>query len=328
MYEILEFYRTLTDDPVRLLIMLLVAIAVAISVYTVSLLMGRREEMINARLRRLTTGKGDRLVHQEQQGAFSVTWIEPVSKLILPQEGWRKNRLIKKLVIAGFRGHKAIYIFLFSKIALAGLLTLGCLLVYPFLSDPFKATSPYLTLGFFVLIALSGFYLPDGYLNRRIKGRKITLRESFPDAMDMLMVCVEAGMALDAAINRVGEEIVFSHPQLGTEFRLVGLELRAGKERESALRSLADRTGLEEIESFVAVLIQAEQFGTSIAKTLRDFSNEMRTKRIQIAQERAAKLPVKLIFPVLVFIFPALFLVILAPAAVQIYKALITGGSF
>ncbi|MES9899106.1 MAG: type II secretion system F family protein [Sedimenticola sp.] len=323
MYEILQFFRTLADDPVRLLIMLLVALSVALLVYTTSLWMGRRDALIDARLRRLTTGEGERLVHQEQQGAFSVTWIEPVGKLILPQKGWRKNRLIKKLVVAGFRGHKTLYFFLFTKMVLASFLVLTCLFIYPFITDPLKAISPYVTLGFVVVVALFGFYLPDGYLDHRIQRRQTTLQESFPDAMDMLMVCIEAGMGLDSAINRVGEEIVFSHPQLGTEFRLVGLELRAGKERESALRSLADRTGLEEIESFVAVLIQAEQFGTSIAKTLRDFSNEMRTKRIQIAQEKAAKLPVKLIFPVLLFIFPALFLVIFAPAAVQIYKALI-----
>ncbi|MES9858472.1 MAG: type II secretion system F family protein [Sedimenticola sp.] len=323
MFEILQFFRTLADDPVRLLITLLVALSVALLVYTSALWMGRKEAMIDARLRKLTTGEGERLVHREQQGAFSVTWIEPVGKLILPEKGWRKNRLIKKLVIAGFRGHKTIYFFLFTKMALASALVLSSLFIYPFISEPVANISPYLSLGFVILIALIGFYLPDGYLDRRIRKRQTILRESFPDAMDMLMVCIEAGMALDSAINRVGEEIVFSHRQLGTEFRLVGLELRAGKEREAALRSLADRTGLEEIESFVAVLIQAEQFGTSIAKTLRDFSNEMRTKRIQIAQERAAKLPVKLIFPVLLFIFPALFLVIFAPAAVQIYKALI-----
>jgi tight adherence protein C len=138
---------------------------------------------------------------------------------------------------------------------------------------------------------------------------------------------VEAGLGLDAALQRVGKELHSSHPELSTELQLLTLELRAGKGRADALRALAERTALDDVRSLTSILIQAEHFGTSVAEALRQHSNEMRTLRLQRARERAAKLPVKMIFPILFFIFPALFLVVLAPSIVRIYLAF-TGGLF
>ncbi|MCE5212193.1 MAG: type II secretion system F family protein, partial [Deltaproteobacteria bacterium] len=141
-----------------------------------------------------------------------------------------------------------------------------------------------------------------------------------PDALDLLAVSVEAGMGLDAAIKRVGEEMRISNKVLSEEFGLLNLEMRAGKQRTDALRSMADRTGLEEMRRWVAMLIQTEKFGTSIGQALRVHSDSLRTRRTQQVEELAAKLPVKLLFPTIFFIFPTLFLVILGPAAIRVYR--------
>jgi tight adherence protein C len=150
--------------------------------------------------------------------------------------------------------------------------------------------------------------------------RKRKIIEGLPDALDLLVVCVEAGMGLDAAISRVGEEIKLSHKELSDELKFLNLEMRAGKSRQEALRTFAVRTDIEEVRNFVTVLIQTDKFGTSIAQALRVYSDVFRTKRYQKAEEIAAKLPTKLIFPLIIFIFPSLFVALLGSAAIQLYE--------
>ena len=174
-----------------------------------------------------------------------------------------------------------------------------------------------------VLCALFGFYLPDIWLRQKTDKRKEKVLNALPDALDLLVVCVEAGMGLDSAIYRVAQETKLNHPELSDEFQLINLELRAGKQRKDALKNLALRTNLEEINSLVTLLIQTDQFGTSLADALRVYADSFRTQRYQRAEEKAAKLPVKLLFPLVVFIFPALFVVLLGPAAISIYNALL-----
>ena len=174
-----------------------------------------------------------------------------------------------------------------------------------------------------VLSALLGFYLPDIWLRQKADKRKEKILNALPDALDLLVVCVESGMGLDSAIYRVAQEMRLNSPELSDELQLMNLELRAGKSRRDALKNLASRTNLEEINSLVTLLIQTDQFGTSMADALRIYSDAYRTQRYQRAEELAAKLPVKLLFPLVVFIFPALFVVLLGPAAISIYKALL-----
>ena len=174
-----------------------------------------------------------------------------------------------------------------------------------------------------VLSALLGFYLPDIWLRQKTDKRKEKILNALPDALDLLVVCVESGMGLDSAIYRVAQEMRLNSPELSDELQLMNLELRAGKSRRDALKNLALRTNLEEINSLVTLLIQTDQFGTSMADALRIYSDSYRTQRYQRAEELAAKLPVKLIFPLVVFIFPALFVVLLGPAAISIYNALL-----
>ena len=184
----------------------------------------------------------------------------------------------------------------------------------------FKILNVQATLAIGLCIALLGFYLPDIWLRIKTAGRKAKILEGLPDALDLLVVCVEAGMGLDAAFNRVGEEMKLSNKALSDEFKLLNLELRAGKSRRDALQNLALRTDIDEVSSLVTLLIQTDRFGTSVAKALRVYSDAFRTKRYQKAEEIAAKIPVKLVFPTILFIFPSLFVAIMGPAAIRIYE--------
>ena len=313
----------LSADPIRIVILILVMLSAALFIVGMMTWMMRWQERVEKRLSGLTGKEKIEPHDSHHDGPFDVRWIEPVARIILPKEGWRRSRLQSKLVQAGMRGPKTLNAFLGTKVLLAAILVSVTLLALPFVAIQMTQVDPVLSIVFIVFLAIIGFFLPDGILERRIRHRQLLITEGFPDAMDMLMVCVEAGMGLDSAVQRVGEEISYSHPQLGEEFTVLALELRAGKGRVEAFRALADRTGVEVVRSFVALLLQAEHYGTSVAITLREYSDEMRTKRIQIAQEKAAKLPVKLVFPVLLFIFPAIFMVIFAPAVMQIYRQLI-----
>ena len=183
-----------------------------------------------------------------------------------------------------------------------------------------KVLNNQIAVGLSVLIALAGFYLPELWLTIKSNNRREKLLEGIPDALDLLVVCVEAGMGLDGAIHRVAEETTLTNPILSDEFKLLNLELRAGKSRQDALRNLAMRTNINAMNSLVTLLIQTDKFGTSVAKALQVFSDSFRTQRYQKAEEFAAKMPVKLIFPLILFIFPSLFVVILGPAAIRIYE--------
>lgn len=276
------------------------------------------------RLREIAIPKAELKGVGAREGAFTVQFIEPVAKIMLPAEDWRKSRLKSRLVQAGLRHPKAMSWFLASKLIAAFVLPL--LIVMPLLVMGYLGTKAVIGVSLISLAGLIGFFGPDLFLNHRIESRQNTISTSFPDALDMLVVCVEAGLGLDSAINRVSSELGLAHPMIAEELQLVGLELRAGKGRNEALRGLSDRTRVEDISALTSILIQSEQFGTSIATALREHASGMRLLRIQNARERAAKLPVKLIFPIMLFIFPALFLVILGPAIIRIYTGFINVG--
>ncbi len=170
--------------------------------------------------------------------------------------------------------------------------------------------------------AALGWIAPVFYIGRRVRDRQNEVQRSLPDALDMLVVCVEAGLGLNQALVRVSEEIDRVSPVLSEQLVMVNLEMRAGTAREEALRHLADRTGVAEVSSLVSMLIQTDRFGTSVAHALRVQASSLRTRRRQRAEEAAAKTAVKLVFPLVIFIFPALFVIILAPAMIQIFAAL------
>ncbi|HXW54816.1 MAG TPA: type II secretion system F family protein [Candidatus Cybelea sp.] len=173
---------------------------------------------------------------------------------------------------------------------------------------------------FLASAAVGGYLLPEMWLTWRVRARQHRLRLALPDGLDLLVICVEAGLGLDQALVRVAEELRITHPDLSDEFQLVNLEMRIGKTRIEALRELARRTGLEDIKALVAMLIQTERFGTSVAQSLRIHSDDMRVKRRQRAEELAAKTTVKMVPALVFFIFPALMVVILGPAAIILMR--------
>jgi tight adherence protein C len=177
--------------------------------------------------------------------------------------------------------------------------------------------NPYL---YFGITALVGYMLPGLWLNLKVRRRQTLLRRALPDALDLLVICVEAGLGLDQAIMKIAQELRITHPQLSEEFQLVNLEMRVGKTRIEALHELGRRTGLDDIKSLVAMLVQTERFGTSIAQSLRVYSDDMRIKRRQRAEERSAKTTVKMVPALVFFIFPALMVVILGPAVLIMLK--------
>src|SRR6516165_5778820 len=183
-------------------------------------------------------------------------------------------------------------------------------------------TGFYLQNPFFILAfaAALGYLLPEFWLTSRVRKRQHLIRLSLPDALDLLVVCVEAGLALDQALLRVSQELRIAHPQLSEELDLVSAEMRVGKTRIDALRELADRTGVDDVKALVAMLVQTDRFGTSIARSLRVHSDDLRTKRRQRAEERAAKTTVKMVPPLVFGIFPALYVVILGPAVITIAR--------
>jgi tight adherence protein C len=242
-------------------------------------------------------------------------------KLDLSKNGATIKRLQAKLIKAGIYTEKAIPLFLGVK--LGGLLVLPILVLFILWGNTNQRG---LLMGIPIALCSLGYILPDIILNRLINSRQQKVRESLPDALDLLVVCVEAGQGLDAAIKRVSEDLQTSSPVISQELILVNLETMAGLDRQQALKNLGERTGVEELISLCNVLIQSERFGTSIAQALKTQSDYLRTARRQRLEGLAAKTPVKLVFPMLLFIFPAIMVVLLGPAIIRLSEFFNKGG--
>jgi len=248
------------------------------------------------------------------------SYLTALGQKVLPEKSEDFTRTKMKFLKAGLRGPRVPTIYWGVKCSLVVLSTgLFLFLRMTFLKILDVPTS----LLILVFVAFLSFYLPDLWLQLKIQRRKETILEGLPDALDLLVVCVEAGMGIDSAFQRVGREMELSNKTLSDELRFLNLELRAGKARQDALRNLAKRVDLEELRSLVTLLIQTDQFGTSVVQALRVYSDSFRTARFQRAEEIAAKLPVKLVFPCILFIFPSLFVAILGPAVIRIYQVLL-----
>jgi tight adherence protein C len=267
---------------------------------------------------------------RQSVGTKGVSFLNPLLNLIRKfgtrrhpdtENDGRSKRI--KFLRAGIRRENAPAIFYGLKYILVVLLPSTFLICRLTL---LKITSNHLTVAIFVLVALLGYYLPDIWIRQKTDKRKERLVKALPDALDLLVICVEAGMGMDEAINRVSQEIKLTSADLSDEFKLLNLELRAGKDKQDALRNLALRTDIEELKNLVVLLIQADKFGTSVANTLRIYSDTFRTQRMQKAEELAAKIPVKLVFPLVLFIFPSLFVAILGPAVIRIFRNIIMRG--
>jgi tight adherence protein C len=235
---------------------------------------------------------------------------------ILPRSPEEMSRQEHRLAQAGFRRRDAPMIFYGVKISAAILLFLAATSIGQVRGNPVLLIA---------LPVLFGALIPDMALSRLIQRRKMNLQRAIPDALDLAVVCVEAGLGLDQSLVRIGKELKNVHPILSEEFNLYSFEVNAGIKRTDALRNLGQRTDVDDLKSFAAVLIQTDRFGTSVAQALRVFSDTMRTKRRQRAEEQAAKMSIKMIPPLVFFIFPAIFVVIIGPAIIAIVRYLIPG---
>jgi tight adherence protein C len=260
----------------------------------------------------------------DQAQAERSGWIEriaraakPLTKLSVPDEGWEKSALRTRFMNAGWRNPAAPTLYFASKTALALGLPALAGIVLAFMPAPVADAGMLFLL---LLAATCGYYLPNTILDRFVKRRKRDIFENIPDALDLLTVCVEAGLSLERAFVKVAAEIHIKSVTLGQELQLVLMEMRAGFSKERALRNFALRVGLDDIDSLVAMLIQSERFGTSIGDALRVYSETLRGKRRIVAEEAAAKIGLKLLFPLIFCIFPTLLLVLLGPAGIQITK--------
>jgi tight adherence protein C len=240
--------------------------------------------------------------------------LKSIEHHILPTDMEELSESRKKMIRAGYKKPSAVRIYYFMR----GFLGLAAPAIILLLSPELSRTMSWEKI--YMLTAISGLigmYSPVGWVSMKTSSRQQACREGFPDTLDMLLVCVEAGLGLDAAINRVAAEIGKAHPILAEHFQQVGAELRAGRSREVALRNMADKIGVEEVGSLITMLVQSEMLGTSIAQALRVHSEDMRMKRMMRAEEKAHMLPVKMTVPLILGILPPLVLVILAPAIIN-----------
>jgi tight adherence protein C len=239
------------------------------------------------------------------------TTLKKLGKLA-PQNPSDLGKIRQRLIASGYRNAEAVTVFFGVRIGMA-------LLFFGLVSSPLLGRRGVLAA---LCGAALGYLLPNMALGRMAQRRQHRIRLSLPDALDLLVVSVEAGLGLDQAIQRVSEELALAHPELCDELRLVNLELRAGKPRGEALRNLGERTGVDDLTSLTAMLIQTDRFGTSVARSLRVHSETMRSKRKQRAEEAAAKTGVKMVFPLVFCIFPAVWVVTIGPAAIKFVEVL------
>jgi len=293
---------------------LLTFVAVFLLISSAALLMFYRAALLG-RLAGVV-GRGDRptglLARLLGVRAHSLEQVIDPFQRVLPRSPQEVSVVQKRLMLAGYRKDSYVNFFYSVKVLVPLTLVVLVSVTRVFEYGPFFA---------YALAAGLGFLAPDFWLGNRIRNRQLKIRLGLPEALDMMVICIEAGQGLDQAMLRVSEELSLSQPELAEELNLVNLEQRAGRPRAEALRNLAERTDIDCIRSLVTLLIQTDHFGTSLTESLRVHSDSLRTERRQRAEEEAAKTTVKLVFPLVFFIFPSLFLVVLGPAIISIKEA-------
>lgn len=294
-----------------LILTLVVFLTVAAAVFFLGAAAITPSSVLGARLRAL----GNQPTAVEEKPAIKVRdrleqALDPLSKAI-PLSPSDVTRTRAWLIQAGLRESRHVTLYFGARLMLAFLGFVGVLAYSQFDSVPLLVCIPAL-----------GFFIPRFFLKRMIKDRQRRIRIALPDALDLTVICVEAGLALDQALMRVGKDLHHAHPDLSDEFHLVNLEMRAGKPRAEALRNLVDRTGVDDIRALVGTLIQTDRFGTSVAQALRVHSDSLRTQRRQRAEEQAAKTTIKMVPPLVIFILVPFLFVTIGPAIIQAYHSL------
>lgn len=291
-------------------IVLLTFTSLALGVMSVYWLFSREQGTLTARLESMDPALA--LVENNPMTTMAERVAEPLNRIV-PISAIEAEKLQKQLMQAGYRASDAPMAFHAIQVSLVVAIPSIVMTLYFILGGNLNR---YLIWG--LLGSAIGFYLPKRVLKSKIASRQQRITWGLADTLDLMVVAVEAGLGLNAALNRVAEELKMTHPDLHEELELVNLEIRVGRAREEALRNLAERTGVDDIRSFVALLVQADKYGSSIARAVRVFSESLRTKRRQRAEQASQKAALKLIFPLTAFLFPVIIIVILAPAAINL----------
>jgi tight adherence protein C len=251
--------------------------------------------------------------------------LEKFANFLEPQDVEQMSAAKLKMLRAGYRAKNAVRMFHFSQFALGlGFLALG--IAYALLMKSKQEVSTQFMILSTVIPGAAGYYLPQYWVQRRLQARQQEIISGFPDALDMMLVCVEAGQSLDQSINRVAKESRAGYPALADEFEMVAHEVKAGKERVQVLKDMSERVGIPDVSSFVTTLVQSATFGTSIAEALRVYSNEMRDKRVMRAEEKANTLPTKLTLGTMMFTVPPLMIILIGPSVHGIATTLSMGA--
>jgi tight adherence protein C len=317
--SLLSDFASLALD-VESLTLALVFLTAILGVMGIAALFGRDE--VGDRMKRLRYAydSDDRVSLREQRADFRYRRLfDRLQRTFEPRKEKERSTLRRMLVRAGYMRRSAIVHYYLWRLAMALALPIVSLIAITLLT---RNTAPATLLVVAIFACAAGYFLPYIFLRNAVTERQRKAREGFPDALDMLLVCVEAGLGLTAGIERVSREIGRSHPVLAEQFSLIGLEMRAGTSRSDALKNFSDRIGVEEINAFVTLLNQSEQLGTSIADSLRVYAHEMRTMRILRAEEMANKLPVKITIPLGLGILPCLIIVIMTPVGIRVVRAI------
>jgi tight adherence protein C len=315
MEVIVQFLSSLTDSDgtVRWFVIALAAGTVTVFGMGVASLLQSAADPVRRRLGGVQAADASMDESGRKLVSFE-TLMGPIAKYVAPKDQIENSEIGQKLVYAGFTGPSAQQNFYALRAILFVLLPVTVLLVTRLFADV-----PVSSIAMYTAIAAGmGFLGPSIVLDRLVERRQKALRNGFPDALDLLVVCVESGLGLSQAISRVADELQVSHPELAIELALVNAEMRAGVDNVVALKNLADRSGMEDIRGLVSTLVQTLRFGTSVADALRVYSEEFRDKRTQAAEERAAKMGTKMIFPLVLFMFPAFFVVAIGPAVIRL----------
>ncbi len=298
-----------------LAVAIIIFLSVTLAVFSFGAAAYAPTSMLGSRLRQLSTDK----VEPEEKPALRVKErleqaLEPLSKT-LPLSSSEVSRTRGWLIQAGYREARHLTIYNGTRVfaAFVGFMTV-------------IAISGFSSLSLLVGVTAFGFFIPRFVLKRMIRERQQRIRLGLPDALDLTVICVEAGLGLDQAMLRVGEDLRYAHPELSSEFHLVNLEMRAGKPRTEALHNLVERTGVDDIRALVGTLVQTDRFGTSVAQALRVHSDSLRTERRQRAEEQAAKTTIKMVIPLVLFILPSIIFVTLGPAVIQLIRTLMPVG--
>jgi tight adherence protein C len=290
-------------------------LTVALTVFCVAALVAL---VLASRTSRAAARRLEEVMHRTGERQQRTWWHPNVRKALFVFVHWIRVRvglsedvaLRPRLAKAGYRGNGPVDLFLASRV----LTPLAALLL--------AALIPYNRLFLLVAFPALAFLLPDIALHRLMKARREKIRRSIPDAVDLLVICVDAGLGIDQAVLRVSQELTLSHPEITEELLQINREQRAGKPRNEAWKEMADRIELPEIMAFASMLTQTERFGTPISKALRSFSDGIRQRRRQAAEELAAKTTVKIVFPLVLFIFPSIFIVLLGPAILTVMRSM------